>query len=535
MSDDASATAGPASPAGSGAGTITRPPSGIRPGDSRTALAAAPPRLPARCSPCPLYREAPDGRRCKSCGRGGSRTAWASAAVLAVLFAALLRFNALVLGAEFLSLQRDFRSREGLSPLRLEPLAFYCVFPVSIYEHPAQLGVLAGLLGAAMLVPLLAARLYGRLTGLAFLMLAVGLGSFPWLALSLLPGVLLMSGSGPLSRRGLAALTLSLLPVAVYTWFAVDTTRDLPTRSPVARWAAFFPAVLAVPAAILVGKMLLLAARLVGHRVWGTAPMIAGVCCVPVLIFVFGVGLSELDFSLLRQHHDPKVRFGVIPNRDKIREELLRRGVDNLDEWWDEDAPIDQLHAGQIGGLLLSRMKRETVHQCGLFLKNFPSSPHAPDVLYYRALTLDMTFDAQRFGETGAIRFDSGETTADSVPVWRRLADEHPEHPLSVPARYRVARFYVRGAEAQLRAGRAGDARIFAMISLAGLDETLQAAARVRPPPAPENKGALDALFTGFGLNPAPPYQSLVTGVAAEAEAYRDTVVCPLMARIEGE
>jgi hypothetical protein len=469
-----------------------------------------------------------------------ARQPWWPLPIYAAMFLALLRFTAYMLGGELLSLQRDFQARESPAFWRIEPLAAFCVFPVSIYERPLQLAVLAGVMSATALLPLLMARLYGRAAGLGFLAAAAAFGSFPWLAAATAPAVLMVSSARASVRRSWTAAGFALMPLAAYGWLAVDSTNPLLLgKGPVARWAVYFPPLLGAGAALALGGPLLWAAALAQRagRGWLMLPVAAALAGIPVGAFLTFIGRSELEFALLRQYHDPKVRFEIVPSRDKLVEYLRKRGVTEFEDWWDHDTPPEELTARQIREYLLPRMKRETEYLTGMFLKSFPDSPHAPDVLYYKALTVDTRFDEALFADKGQIRFLSGEATPDGLPLWRRLVERHGEHPLAAVARLRLAADAARRGEAAAAERRFDRAREAAAEGVLLVNALLKSAERHRETKPEESRfaaggdeSAINQLLAAFGFNPAPPYGSLLAGVVAEAESLRDGPLCQLSA-----
>jgi hypothetical protein len=482
-------------------------------------------QLAQRCEPCPLLKEVPDGRICLSCGRGRTWHGFWPLIILTVAYVLLLRFTAMILGADFWSIDRDFQTREGRPFWRLEPLADYCMFPIGLNENPAQVGVVAGLMGVCILTPLLAARMYGLIAGFGFGAMSIVFGSFPWLSLSLIPGIWLLGSKLQIARKKIV-FPVALTPVVIYTIAAFLLTRPEETlsRSPMERWAVFFPSLLAVPGAALVGWFLMWYGRVLKFRAWAMLPPWSVAAAVPVLIFSILIGMSELKFTMLARYHRPDVRFHTVPGTAKLAEHLRLCGIEDFAAWFDDDVAPEALDAHRIENILLPQMQRETRRACRDFVKLFPNSPHVPEVLYYRGLTADMVFDRILFEETGQIRFDAGlpNAGAASLPDWRRLVTEYPDHPLSVPARFRLALFAGMQAQNAAAAGRLEPALGRAREAIHRLDELIRFGETYQTPePGPTGHAGLDPILVSFGFSPPPNHVKLVSAVLSEARRYR--------------
>jgi len=97
----------------------------------------------------------------------------------------------------------------------------------------------------------------------------------------------------------------------------------------------------------------------------------------------------------------------------------------------------------------LARHQNDVVARCNLFLKNFPDSRYAVNVLFLKARALDMRVDAGEYRRTQWIRFYDSFPSPASRPVWETLESNARGSALGAHARIRLAQFAARDGEVE--------------------------------------------------------------------------------------
>lgn len=330
--------------------------------------------------------------------------------------------------------------------------------PISVQDVPMQIPILGLLMAALIAVPILAAMLYRFWSCLPFIAVVGFLAVMPWLAITLFVSCMLSASRPFRTRYRFVSALLGLVPVVVYLVLAWSGTTDavLGRIDPVDRIKFVAPWVLAVVAAALVFATVLAIAKVVDYRPGAIAPLLAVMLGLPVVLFEFNVGRDELYYRLLTA--TDRAHFA-----DKNASVELEQAV--LEEWLRHPHPRPSIKvvsetvemrwlfelADDVGPArsALSRHQAELATRCDWFLKHFPESRYAANVLFIKARALDMRVDPAEFRRTNWIRFYDDFPASASRDSWRKLTSNRPDSVLGAVGSLRLAQLDARDGKVE--------------------------------------------------------------------------------------
>ena len=339
------------------------------------------------------------------------------------------------------------------SPLNLNSML---IEPISV-QHVPQLIPIVGLLMAAMIsIPILVALLYRFWAALPFVAVLAFLAMMPWLALAVLLSCILVTVPRfRYSFRFISAL-VGLIPVVVYLVFASRGPGSVADASfdPVDQIKFVAPWVLAIVAATVVFALVLTIARLVNYRPGAITPLLVAMFILPVVLFEVHVGRDELYYRLLeeRDQRDFADEDGSLSLRKAAEMEYYRHSeprpsfkqvLQSKEREWlfalttNAGEYEKQLMQGQV----------ELAEECSRFLRHFPTSRYAANVLFIKARALDRRVDLREFRATKWVRCYDDFPCQASRNTWRMLWHSYPESPLAAVALLRLAQLDARAGD----------------------------------------------------------------------------------------
>lgn len=335
--------------------------------------------------------------------------------------------------------------------------------PISVQDVPMQIPILGLLMAALIAVPILAAMLYRFWSCLPFIAVVGFLAVMPWLAITLFVSCMLAASRPFRTRFRFVSALLGLVPVVVYLILAWSGTTEavLGRIDPVDRIKFVAPWVLAIVAAALVFATVLAIARVVDYRPGAIAPLLAIMFGLPVVLFEFHVGRDELYYRLLaaRDHAHFADKNASVELEQAVMEEWLRHPhprpsmkavSETVGVRWLFELTDDVGHAHSA----LSRHQAELTTRCDWFLRRFPESRYAPNVLFIKARALDMRVDPAEFRRTNWIRFYDDFPASASRDSWRKLVANRPDSNLGAIGLLRLAQLDARNGDVERAADR---------------------------------------------------------------------------------
>ncbi len=335
-------------------------------------------------------------------------------------------------------------------------LADLLIAPISIQDVPMQIPIIGLLMAALIAIPILVSILYRFWSSLPFILVVGVLAVMPWLAITLL-GSCIIASIRPFSMRfRFISSVAGLVPIVVYLALAWHGSAELVMGrfDPIDRVKFIAPWVLAIVAATLLFAIVLIIAKLVDYRPGAITPLLALMFGLPVGLFEFRVGRDELHYRLLEglnAHHfdevDASMGLREAAERTWVRHPLPRPRREELLEIEKQKWQFELASDLAPFKSELTRHQAELVDRCDWFLKRFPQSRYALNVLYIKGRALDMRVDPVEFRQKKWIRFYDDFPADASAETWRIALANGPESIISSVALLKLSQLHARSGD----------------------------------------------------------------------------------------
>ncbi|AQT68014.1 outer membrane assembly lipoprotein YfiO [Anaerohalosphaera lusitana] len=328
--------------------------------------------------------------------------------------------------------------------------------PLSIFEYPWHIEVLALLLGIMIAVPLLISQLLSFRYSIPFILAVFFIAQMPLFAATLLISCIAVACRPLRFRSRFIALALCTAPQLIYLALLGGAEQ----LSPVEWGISYAPWFLAWLTALLITGAVILVGHYTRYRPGLTWTATAISLAAAFIIFQTTIGFAELDYRLyvagnnpeeIRQFHDhkltdnidaalenPKTRAllsrGFYPTEPiQLRQELKKDIAVNLayDRWPKWFDVTDNLN--------YQAKRQEILLQIDRFIRERPHCDRMPIALYYKAMLNECSPDIRTFQQTEILRFYNDYAHWENQPIWERLYEEFPQSPESLEARRRLA------------------------------------------------------------------------------------------------
>lgn len=381
-------------------------------------------------------------------------------------------------------------------------LAHMLVEPINVQDVPMQIFVIGLLMAALIAVPILVSILYRFWLCVPFVLSVCVLAVMPWLAITLLGACVIASLKPFRTRIRFVSALFALIPIVVYLTLAWHGSEEMVMGrfDPIDRVKFVAPWVLAIVASTVVFAIVLGISKLVDHRPGAIAALLAVMFGLPVGLFEFHVGRDELHYRILESLNnyyfmafDATLDLTDRVERRWASHPLPRPSWDELfqaeQQRWQSELDADPMAEESA----LVRHKAELIHRCDRFLRSYPNSRYAMNVLYMKARAIDMRVDPVEFRNTKWIRFyDSFPHETASREAWSVIAGNAPDSPVGAAALLALSRLDARHCDV--------DRALDKLDALIDRFESRSDDAG-RPPNEPPRKGLLDRDRPEAGLN----------------------------------
>ncbi|MGB0716824.1 MAG: tetratricopeptide repeat protein [Phycisphaerae bacterium] len=347
----------------------------------------------------------------------------------------------------------DFKGSRGIT------LGHLLMEPISVGDVPMQILILGLLMAAIIAVPILVAILYGFWCSLPFIFGVCFLAVMPWLSITLLGACILASVRPFRTRFRFMSALVGLVPIVVYLALAWHGSEEMMMGrfDPIDRVKFIAPWVMAIVASALVFAIVLSIARLVDYRPGAIAPLLAVMFGLPVGLFEFHVGRDELHYRVLESLDayyfmpvDATLGLAEKVERRWSSHPLPRPSWEELYESeqqrWQSELDADPRTEQSV----LAVHKSDLVDRCDWFVRIFPHSRYALNVLYIKARALDMRVDIIEFRDKKWIRFYDDFPAAASADTWRTIETNGGNSPTRAAALLRLGRLASRQCDMDL-------------------------------------------------------------------------------------
>ncbi len=428
---------------------------------------------------------------CGTCGRSYRPGVNVYLGLLALVYLAFVMFVKNMLTPTWLSFNLSLRPKPSVWIFGWER------FPVDILSRPEMILILGGALALVILVPLVVAILYGKRGGVLLALVALIAGPSWPLGLLLILGSWLAGGWTVRLSSKVASCLLACVPAWIFCLAASQPRADVPLVG-----AYYLPALVAIVFDVALVLAILIPLRLAKWRARVAGIALAALCLVPAAAFQIWVGPAEVQYALFNRDCGLDSSLFVDESGTKVAEELKeivdkRLEVERKKVEFEKkreargqstgglhvlglpDEPPDPLReAAELQRTRIDfefkvreslRQQKTTIARRSLqFLRQWPTSPRAADVLFTMARALDMDVDTTAFRSATAtntpIRYNwtrmqledskkildglavdfPGSAYHTSADVWQALLTRFPTSPYSAAAEAKQADFAAR-------------------------------------------------------------------------------------------
>ena len=336
----------------------------------------------------------------------------------------------------------------------------FVVSPISIYEYPWQILVLALLMGIIGVGPVLVSQLLSFRYSLPLIIAVLLVARLPLMAVILLISCIAVACRPLRFRSRFISIALCITPQLIY-WAVFGNAQGV---DPIKWGFSFAPWI----GAWLTGLAIAAAVLGIGHYTRykpGLVFSVAGLA-LAIGIFTFSnrIGFAELDYQLhviknnpeeIPEFHsrsmttaidkaiaDPSTRSYLkglfYPTEPILLREDLKSEIQNqlsYDRWpnWFVDVLPDEFKYQDKRQLLQQQYDR--------FIDKWLKNKRVPIALFYKAMLQEYKPDVRQLGRSPdeILHFYSDYPHREALTVWYRLFDEFPDSRESLEARWRIA------------------------------------------------------------------------------------------------
>jgi tetratricopeptide (TPR) repeat protein len=358
-------------------------------------------------------------------------------------------------GVNFAPAQEDYWRIVGETfvPRGDANLGNFVIFPIRVDVIPLH-GVVVGLLLAAMVsVPIMIAILYRFPCSIPFILIVALVAVMPWLAINITGACVLASVRPFRFRFRYASALLGLSLVMLYFWGASrQAAPPVELYNPADRIKFYAPWILATFASCLIMGLVLFLARVVNYRPGVVAPLLLVCFAVPVLTFEWHVGRDELYYRLLEKRfheefgdHDARAWFDQITREVWVQRPEPKPTLEVFRDQVDLRLALELDSASDMRSTV-AQQTEDFIEACKDFVRAFPDSRYAPNLLYLQGQAQDARIDVDVFEERKLLRFyfDFPVSTPRAKRVWEKVVYNAPDSSISAVGRYKLALIHAR-------------------------------------------------------------------------------------------
>lgn len=338
-------------------------------------------------------------------------------------------------------------------------LGRFVVSPLSIYEYPWQILVLAVTMGILAVAPVIVSQLMSFRYSIPLILICALVTRLPLFALFVTVSCVAVACRPLRFRSRFISIVLCMVPQLVY-WAIYGGYESV---DPI-RWGfSFSPWIGAWIVAVGMAGIVIAIGHFTRYRpglVWSVS--LVGLVAAAG-IFQWRISFAELDYQrYVAGNHPEEVEEFHNHNLSKVLDEAMRdpgtrqflagffypSDTRELREELKRDIMI-QLGYGRwpnwfdVPDYLNYQSKRLwLLGQYDIFIKQRPTSSRMPVALYYKAILKEYTPDIRYFGQAEILRFYKDYPHRENLAIWYKLFRDFPLSPESIEARWRIAVHY---------------------------------------------------------------------------------------------
>lgn len=300
--------------------------------------------------------------------------------------------------------------------------------PVNVLTHPWSILVLGCLLGALITVPIVLAGRGKTTRSLILVIVLVVFGHMSWLAMALAAGCLLAHLAARRIELTWLAWAIGLLPAMVYLVVASLLGSHAMVLLPLQRWLLTVPLLVSAVTAIVGGIVALGLAKVPGVRRIAEGVVVVIIVGISALAFFSRIGPDVLAARLI---------LGDLAPGDAVFEPAA------VEDWNRKyNTP------GLTGQALIRKPANDRIQKCSAFLRKYPQSSLATEVLWVKAQCRSLQLDEQALA-TGLVKPTASHPLPGTAPAWREITEQAPLSPQAALAERRLAELQIRQGHAR--------------------------------------------------------------------------------------
>ncbi|MFC1782608.1 tol-pal system YbgF family protein [Planctomycetota bacterium] len=346
----------------------------------------------------------------------------------------------------------------GISELLIDQL----LSPPNIFYFPTQIIVIALVMALLCAVPIIIAQFYNLLYAVPFVLAVLFLGQNQVLSLCLFVSCAAVSFDPFRFKSKFVAAVMCLLPEILY---CILFSGPNPEQDAL-RWAVLYaPWSLAFLVCVIIIGIVIAIGHFVRYRPGVLMPIFGLFLAGSVLLFHLTIGMQERDFQDQVYSNNPD-QIAAFQNRNIIPllEKELAQRLKN-EPFLETETVRDQIRRDWRQAFLMTRMgfplgigystpataevlnisqaQVEAIDQLDNFINNCSAQDkRLPDAHYYKALLIDISVDLRALRDEDFLRFSYEIPRALSETSWRNILKQFPDSPVSIEARWRLARLW---------------------------------------------------------------------------------------------
>lgn len=318
------------------------------------------------------------------------------------------------------------------------------VFPIGVNEAPILIFIIGFLIAIIVIVPILIAQLYGFGYSLFFILSVILFAHLPGLSLFLLAACFIAVSAKYYYRFKFGVSILGLVPILLYFYLSTRGLEITELRS-ISPSLIYITFVVAFICSTIISAVVLFVAHLFKYRPGGILIGTLPFFIIPVYLFWEYIGVDQLEFRMIVHQYAPAGREAKAVD---ISVEALESAID---EWrrirvcdFDVFARIAKEQLPYLAQRLVFDERVFIEKATDQFLKKYPKSRYAANVLYIKGIGLDMRFDHSVLERSWLVSYANDFVSPQSKDIWRQILNDYPHTIYAQVARLRLAILAIR-------------------------------------------------------------------------------------------
>ncbi len=328
--------------------------------------------------------------------------------------------------------------------------------PINIFEFPAYILLFGAFMAMIIAIPMLVSQLYNLFYALPLVLVGLLLCHDLPMSLSIFFACAAVSFDPLRFKSKFVAAVLCMAPVVFY--WVVFAGPNPWQDSDALRWAiAYSPLAFAYLNCILIFGITLLIGHFTRYKPFLIVLVFLATLGVSIWQFCDRIGINERDFRAEVVSFSPKNMSefqdrSIVPLIEKERAAIKQEQPYLSDEaidskikfrwrWAFALEPTNVTPDSEAARIRINiaTAKERAIDSFKGFVERHPNSKRLAEVLYYRALTIDMIVDQRALRFEDSLRFTSEYTSEESEFLWRAIKEKFPDSIFAIEARLRLA------------------------------------------------------------------------------------------------